>query len=187
MHKEIEEFCLLIPAGGAMNQLLRKLRDTFVDEDYRYAYADSFLNSYIAAQIKTLRELNALTREELAHKLGTRKGTISRMEDVSYDSWTLGTLKILARTLGVRLKVSFEEFGTLVREIENFSREELTRMPFDRDPVFLTDSSIGSIDNAALELQKKIPQAEAYPSEEFALGGVYDNAKRRITTTEYAS
>src|SRR5437667_11152571 len=120
-----------------MNQLLRKLRETFLDEDYRYAYAESFMNSYIAAQIKTLREDNALTREELARTLSTRKGTISRMEDVSYDYWTLGMLKKVARALGVRLNVSFEEFGTLVREIETLRRDELRRLPLDSDPVLL--------------------------------------------------
>src|SRR4051812_29947648 len=99
-----------------MNQLLRKFRETFVDEDYRYAYAESFLNSYIAAQIKTLRELNTLTRDELARKVGTHRGMISRMENVGYESWTLGMLKRVARSLGVRLKISFEEFGTLVPE-----------------------------------------------------------------------
>lgn len=176
-----------------MNQLLRKLRETFLDKDYRYAYAESFMNSYIAAQIKTLREENALTPEELARTLGTRKGTISRIEDVSYESWTIDTLKKIARALGVRLKISFEEFGTLVREIENFRREELTRMPFDRDPVFLSGSSPSSIDTVALGLQKKTPQGEAYPpffdenSEEFGLKGVYDDAKRGMAVTENAS
>lgn len=175
-----------------MNQLLRKLRDTFIDEDYRYAYAESFMNFYIAAQIKVLREGKDLTREEFARELGTRKATISRMEDVSYESWTLGMLKKVARAFGVRLKVSFEEFGTLVREIENFSREELTRLSFDQDPIFLSDSSAGSLDAAALELQKKTPQGEAYQNEELGpgnstaltfwpgFGEVYDIARRRL-------
>ena len=169
-----------------MNQLLQRFRETFLDKDYRYAYAESFMNSYIAAQIKVLREENALTQEELAQLLGTRKSTISRIEDVSYESWTLGMLKKVARAFGLRLKISFEEFGTLVREIENFRRQELTRLPFDRDPAFSSNAS-ASIDRVALELQKKIPQGEAYPSEEFGLGGVYELARRKTGGNEYAS
>lgn len=166
-----------------MNQLLRKLQETFIDEDYRYAYAESFMNSYLAAQIKVLREGKSLTREEFARTLGTRKGTISRMEDVGYDSWTLGMLKKMAQALGVRLKVSFEEFGTLVREIENFRRAELMRLSFDRDPVFLSSPSVGLIDPVAMELQKKTPQGAAF--QEFSL--VYDEEKRAIRASEYAS
>jgi hypothetical protein len=46
------------------------------------------------------------------------------------------TLRKLARALGVRLRISFEEFGTLPDEFESFRRENLLRAPFEHDPVF---------------------------------------------------
>jgi|SRR5579864_1116577 len=159
-----------------MSQLLKQMRESFVDEEYRYAYTESFMNSYLAAQIKTLREENHMSRAELAKKAGTNKSTISRLENVGYSFWTVGMLKRIARALGVRLKISFEGFGSLPREIDNFQREALLRLPFDRDPAFASEAP-SSPRMDALALQKEIPQAEAY--DRFALGQVYVDATRQ--------
>jgi transcriptional regulator with XRE-family HTH domain len=119
-----------------VSDLLNQLRNSFADEDYRYAYADSFMNSYVAAQIKVLRERNKLTQADLGQKTGTKQAGISRVENVNYSAWKVGTLRKIARALGVRLRITFEEWGTLPREIEKFTREALVREPFERDPVF---------------------------------------------------
>ena len=39
-----------------MSRFLERLKQAFRDEEYRHSYADEFLNTYIATQIKTLRE-----------------------------------------------------------------------------------------------------------------------------------
>lgn len=119
-----------------MNQLVEQLRQSFQDEDYRNAYAESFMNSHVAAQIKTLREESELTQEELAQKIGTKQAGISRLENVNYSAWKVETLRKIARALKVRLKITFEEFGTLPAEVECFSRKAMLRAPFDKDPVF---------------------------------------------------
>lgn len=119
-----------------MSDLLNQLRNSFSDEDYRYAYADSFMNSYVAAQIKVLREQNNLTQADLGQKLGTQQAGISRIENVNYSAWKVETLRRLARAFGVRLRITFEEWGSLPHEIENFTREALAREPFEHDPVF---------------------------------------------------
>lgn len=119
-----------------MNELTEQLRHSFQDEEYRNAYAESFMNSFVAAQIKTLREENDLTQEELAGKIGTKQAGISRLENVNYSAWKVDTLRKLARALGVRLKITFEEFGTLPSDINGFNREALLRARFDEDPVF---------------------------------------------------
>lgn len=119
-----------------MSELIEQLRHNFQDDEYRSAYAESFMNSYVAAQIKTLREENELTQEQLAEKIGTKQAGISRLENVNYSSWKVETLRKLARAFKVRLKITFEEFGTLPEEIEGFRREALVRLPFDKDPLF---------------------------------------------------
>jgi transcriptional regulator with XRE-family HTH domain len=162
-----------------MSRLLEQLRETFSDEEYRYAYTESFMNSYIAAQIKVLREEFGLSRDELARRIGTTKTIISRLENVGYSSWKLDVLKKLARALGLRLKIGFEEFGSLPEEVDNFRREMLLRVPFDRDPAFSPESvsaSQGRPDDLAL--QRQLPPADAYPEKSFALGEVYLDATR---------
>jgi len=114
------------------------LRDEFIreDEDYRYAYAEDFLNTYIATQIKVLRDQRQMKQEDLANAIGTKQSGISRLENVNYSNWKTDTLKKLARALGVRLRISFETFGSLLDEDATFSRERLMRPKFEDDPAF---------------------------------------------------
>lgn len=122
-----------------MNEFQSQLREEFCDEEYRYAYAEDFLNTWIATQIVTLREQRKLNQTELAQLIGTKQPGISRLENVNHSNWRVDTLKRIARALGVRLCISFETFGTLVMQDEKFCREYLQRPKFEDDPVFLAD------------------------------------------------
>jgi transcriptional regulator with XRE-family HTH domain len=151
--------------GGVVSELIKHLRKSFQDEEYRNAYAESFMNSHVAAQIKTLREENELTQEQLAEKIGTKQAGISRLENVNYSSWKVETLRKIARALNLRLKITFEEFGTLPGEIEGFRREGLLRAPFEKDPVFFpshvaTVVPIPSGSTSRPELVAKKPHVE---------------------------
>src|SRR5208282_3147598 len=61
---------------------------------------------------------------------------ISRIENVNNTARNIGTLLQIAFSLGCRLKVSFETFGTLIDESLQFSRANLQRPDFAADPVF---------------------------------------------------
>ena len=89
-----------------MNDTLEALRDELKDPEYSEGYAESFLDSYLATQIKVLREQARLSQKGLAEMLGTGQGVVSRIEDVNYSKWNISTLKKLARAFRVRLKVS---------------------------------------------------------------------------------
>jgi transcriptional regulator with XRE-family HTH domain len=116
---------------------LNEQKKQFQDEEYRYAYAESFLNSCIATQIVVLREQrDKMTQEELAAAIGTKQAGISRFENINYSSWNIKTLKKLARAFGCRLRVSFETFGSLIQEDQAFNEESLKRPRFQDDPVF---------------------------------------------------
>lgn len=112
------------------------LKEELQDEDYRYAYAEDFLNTLIATQIKVLREQRKLTQQELAKLTGTKQAGISRLENVNYSAWKTETLRKLARALGVRLRITFETFGTLLDDGARFSPGNLQRPEFADDPVF---------------------------------------------------
>ena len=111
------------------------LREGFKDREYADAYARAFLDSSIATQIKVLREQREWTQEKLADEASMKQPRIAVMEDVNYSSWSVRTLWRLARAFHLRLKVSFEEFGTLIQEMEGFGRESLERLPLESDPV----------------------------------------------------
>jgi|ERR1700693_4080472 len=117
-----------------MGVIADALRRELTQPDYSEGYAESFLDSFIATQIKVLREERQLTQAKLAERIKTTQTVISRIENVNYSGWNIGTLKKLARAFELRLKVSFEEFGTLPREVESFSRKTLKRLPRSMDP-----------------------------------------------------
>ncbi len=105
-------------------------------EEYRNAYAESVSNSQIAAQIKAIREQRGMEQGDLAAKIGTKQPGISRFENVNYSAWNVRTLRRIAAAFGLRLKITFEEFGTLPGDLESFNRAGLQRRKFDDDPVF---------------------------------------------------
>lgn len=116
--------------------LLTKLIERFRAPGYRHTYAESFLDSFIATQIKVLREQRQLTQTALAELASMRQSQISKLEDVNNSSWKISTLMKLARAFDVALIVRFENFGHLLPEIERFGRASLERPKFNDDPVF---------------------------------------------------
>ena len=123
-----------------MNEFNKIYREEFKDKETREIYADDFLNTSIATQIKVLREQRELTQAQLAEKAEMAQERISVMEDVNYSSWTIKTLKRLAHAFDVRLVVKFESFGSLLSEFEAFNRENLERPSFDDDPAFADEA-----------------------------------------------
>ena|ERR1017187_6333958 len=117
-----------------MSDISEALRSELRDPEYSEGYAESFLNSYIATQIKVLREQRVMKQADLAQAIGTTQTAISRIENINYSSWNIKTLKRLARAFHVRLSVSFETYGTLPDEVENFTRESLARASRELDP-----------------------------------------------------
>lgn len=116
-----------------MRKLSNKLIKAFQDKEYADAYIDEFLNSYIATQIKVLREKRGLTQKDLAELTGMKQSRIALLENVNYNKWSITTLKKLSEAFDVTLKVSFETFSDTIKDIENFCRESLERESRESD------------------------------------------------------
>ncbi len=119
-----------------MSELFEHLRKDFQNEEARYAYSESVANAYVSEQIKRLREDRGLSQEELAALVGTKQSGISRLQSKDYSAWKVETLRKLAKAFGVRLRISFEEFGTITEDIAGFNEGNLVPRKFDDDPVF---------------------------------------------------
>lgn len=100
------------------------LRD-FRNKEYAHEYMDEFLNTFIATQIKILREQNEWTQERLAKEADMFQERISTLENVNNSSLSLKTLKQLARAFDVRLHVSFENFTTELEQFDEFTLESI--------------------------------------------------------------
>lgn len=79
----------------------RKSRDKEFAKDYDRGYADF----KIGVILKQAREEAGLSQSELAHKIGTQKTSISRIENHAEDI-KLSTLEKVALALGRQLKVN---------------------------------------------------------------------------------
>ncbi len=113
-----------------------RLLKKFADFSYRHAYAEDYLDSAIATQIKVLREQREMTQAALAEKLKMTQSQVARMESVNNSGWQIRTLKRVAKALDLMLVVKFESFGNVLPDIETFGREALKRPSFNDDPVF---------------------------------------------------
>ena len=127
--------------GGAhMSELDSPLREDFIfnkdEKDYRHGYAEESLDISIGTQIKVLREQRVWRQEDLAREAGMKQPMVSRYESVNYSSWSINTLKKLARAYDVWLDIRFRSFGDLVTTTENFSRKSLQVPKFADDPFF---------------------------------------------------
>lgn len=139
-----------------MSELTKNLKEDFKDKETRHIYAEDFLNTLIATQLKVLREDRQWTQTKLAEEAEMKQERISVLEDVNYESWSVKTLKRLAKAFDLRLSIKFETFGSFLKEFEAFNRETLQRPSFEDDPAFSEES----VDSAAA----RVATASATPA-----------------------
>jgi len=119
-----------------MSELVKNLKQEFADKDYRHSYAESFLNSVIATQIKVLREMRKWRQSDLAREAEMKQSVISRLENINYSSWSIKSLQKLAQAFDVVLTVRFERFKNLALDADRFGRKALEVVEFSKDQFF---------------------------------------------------
>lgn len=117
-----------------MKTLRDRLVKDFGDKEARQQYGESHLFASIALQIKALRQQRGWTQAELADRAGMKQSRISAMEQTSYQSWSIQTLKRLADAFDLPLLVKFESWGKLVDDASSLNRKSLERPEFQADP-----------------------------------------------------
>jgi transcriptional regulator with XRE-family HTH domain len=142
-----------------ISDLVKKIKNSFKSEEYRHAYVDEFLDLSIATQIKVLREQRDWGQKDIADKVGMKQPRISVMENVNYSSWSINTLRKLAMAFDLTLRVSFESFGSRVKEIEQFNRKALERFSFKDDPVFAEAEAV-EVEVRVTAATKALPDAQ---------------------------
>jgi transcriptional regulator with XRE-family HTH domain len=119
-----------------MNGFREDALANFYDRDYRESYWEEFLNLWIATQLRALREDRKLTQEGLAELAGMKQSRISALENADYSSWSVTTLRRLAKALGVTLAVEFRSYGKRLIDFERFQRREFDEPEFEKDSLF---------------------------------------------------
>lgn len=97
--------------SASIDSISAQLFRGFSDEEYRHAYAEEYLNTLVAFQIRTIREQRGWTQAQLGERCdGKAQGWISKLEDPDYGRFTMTTLRALARAFDCVLDVRFRSF-----------------------------------------------------------------------------
>lgn len=129
-----EQSCSL---KGTQNVLLSKSLEPTLSrlesKRARDAYVAAELINGIASQIRILRQQRGWSQLQLAEKLGTTQGVVSRLEDPSYGRFSIKTLLALGSIFDVSILARFLPFSQAVPVTWDTRREALEADAFDDD------------------------------------------------------
>lgn len=104
-----------------MNSNLLEIWNDLEDKQYRDAFVRSSVLSWIAFQIRELRDQRKLSQTDLALLSGKRQSVISRVETSSQSGMNLSTLFEVASALDIALLVKFVPFSRWIQEYQDVS------------------------------------------------------------------
>ena len=93
-----------------------KLISKLSERDYRHAYMMEGVKTWIARQVRTLREQRHWSQDDLGRETRKPQSAISRVEDPDYGKLTLQTLFDLAQAYDLPLLVQFVHRSSSERE-----------------------------------------------------------------------
>jgi ribosome-binding protein aMBF1 (putative translation factor) len=70
------------------------------------------VNAAVAQLIYDARQKAALSQAELAERIGSKQGVVSRLEDADYDGHSLTMLQRIAAALGKQVTIGFHDIST---------------------------------------------------------------------------
>lgn len=115
----------------ALSTWSEKLVPRLSNREYRHAYMAEGVKTWIARQVRALREQRGWNQGDLARESGKKQSAISRIEDPDYGQLSLQTLFDLAATFDLPLVVQFSEWPEWLNRMEDVSTEALQKESFD--------------------------------------------------------
>jgi transcriptional regulator with XRE-family HTH domain len=110
-------------------ELVREL----ADEEFRHEYMMDQVRSYIAFQIRVLREQRQWNQGDLAKAAGKTQSVISRLEDPDYGKLSLQSCLEIAVAFDLPLLVQFADWDDWLARMSNVSPSALRKRSFDED------------------------------------------------------
>lgn len=90
---------------GNYTTLKKDLEARLTDKDFKKGYERELRKLRLGSQIAGVRKKLGLTQKELAHRLRTSQGAITRIESGEYTGYSLHTLEKIAIATGARLDI----------------------------------------------------------------------------------
>jgi len=111
-----------------MSTLGQTILDQFKNKEFAHSFMEELVNTYLATQIKILRNQRDWTQAKLADEAEMHQERISILENVNYSSWSLSTLRDIGRAFDLVPFVSFEKFSSILPALDNLYPESLERL-----------------------------------------------------------
>ena len=108
------------------SELLSKLER----KDYRHAYMAEGVKTWLARQVRLLREKKNWSQEDLGHACRKPQSAISRIEDPDYGRLNLQTLFELAAAFDVALLVQFVDWDDWLGRMDDVSANAMQKESF---------------------------------------------------------
>jgi transcriptional regulator with XRE-family HTH domain len=117
-----------IPASLKWNsKFVGKLRD----KEYRHAYMVEGVRSWLARQIRLLREDRGWSQSDLGNQTGKPQSAISRLEDADYGRLSLQSLFDLAAAFDVAVLVQFVGWNDWLGQMDDVTANAMRVESFD--------------------------------------------------------
>ena len=126
------------------------------DREYREAYVEGHVKSYIPFQLRAIREKLRLTQKAFAERIGKPQSVVSRLENTEYGKVTVQTLLDIARRLDIALVVKFASFREFLAAYADLSADVMAVEPFAAEE----SPSLANLQSAA-RLEKKNAESVA--------------------------
>lgn len=88
------------------------IKDRLKDDNFANAWEESQEEETIALEIKKARLKAGLSQKQLAEILNTTQSFVSDIENANYDSYSIPTLKKIAKALKLELIVRFKPLAS---------------------------------------------------------------------------
>lgn len=132
----------------------------------RDAYVRAEVSTFLAYQVRALRNQRGWSQKELAEKINTKQSFISKIEDPSYGKVSLKTLFDLSQAFDVGLQVKFISLVSMVKStyFPKYSEKEV--VPFDEESKLVSyytnkiESDIFSFEQSSLVSYYKTKSVE---------------------------
>jgi transcriptional regulator with XRE-family HTH domain len=117
----------------------------FADVEYRHAYVDEHINTFVPLQIRTIREQRGWTQAELGQQCGGKaQGWISKLEDPNYGKFSLATLRTLAKAFDCLLEVRFKSFKDYSDDQDRRREGDTIVNAYEQDAADIVEAALGS-------------------------------------------
>jgi transcriptional regulator with XRE-family HTH domain len=116
------------PSGSRWSSELVR---TLTEANFRHEYMMDHVRSYVAFQIRALREQRRWNQGDLANAAGKTQSVISRLEDPDYGKLSLQSCLDIAVAYDLPLLVQFVEWDDWLTRMSNMSPSALRKRSFD--------------------------------------------------------